>query len=232
MLFNDKKMLFHFVALFLILYFNKVEQKIGEKLLSEDYTHIIHGFEGNIVYFIQQFFMGDGFTYLLTFFYIIFFPTLIVTSVIIYLNIDDVKSFYNFVYALMLNYGLAIPFFLFFPVYEVWFYDSHVQFLIPQIYPNFEAEYRPLSGLNNNFPSLHTAISISMAFIALRSRSFNFGKVALFSAVLIVFSTIYLGIHWLTDLSAGFLLAVVASQTGLRISELTVQENQLYIRNN
>ncbi len=230
-LFTDKKMVFHFTALFLILYFNKIEQKIGETLLSEDYTHFIHDFEGNLVYLIQHFTTNDIFNFILTFFYIIGFPTLMISSMLIYLNIDDKRSFYSFVYALMINYAIAIPFFLFFPVYEVWYYDPHVHFLIPDIYPSFEQEYRPLSGINNNFPSLHTAISITTSLIALRSNSKVFARLAFFIAIVIVFSTLYLGIHWLSDMTAGILLAVLASQTGLRISEHIVQENRLYANN-
>ncbi|OEG00214.1 hypothetical protein BHF71_05875 [Vulcanibacillus modesticaldus] len=225
-LITDRKMLLHFTALFLILYFNKIEQRFSKDLSVGDYTPIIRQWEGDTVYLIQQFFMNDNLTYILTLFYITIFPTLMVSSVIIYLNDNDLKSFYSFVYALMLNYGLAIPFFLFFPVFEVWHHNPDVQFLIPQVYPNFEIEYRPLSGIDNNFPSLHTSISVSMALIALQSKNRLFGKVTLIASVFILFSTIYLGIHWLSDMTAGILLGIIASQTGLRIAERTVEEEQ------
>jgi len=218
-LLKDKKKLLHFLGLFLILYFNKIEQKISEQFSVSDYTSIIHDWEGNIVYYIQKLFLNGSLTYVLTFFYIIVFPTLMVSSIVVYLNRNDLRSFYSLVYALMLTYGIAIPFFMFFPVYEVWYFDPNVHFLIPDIYPRFEIEYRPMSGLNNNLPSLHTAISVSMALIALHSRDRNFGKLVFICSSIIVFSTIYLGIHWLADLSAGIILAVIASQTGLRISE-------------
>lgn len=229
-LFTDKKVLFHFVGLFLILYFNKIEQKLGEHLLTSDFTYIIQNWEGNTVYFIQNLFHNDVLTYILTFFYLIGFPTMMISSVIIYLNKEDFKSFYTFIYAFMLNYAIAIPFYLFFPVYEVWFHTSNVHFLIPEVYKQFELEYRPFSGINNNFPSLHTSISTTIALIALRSNSKAFGKVALITAGFIVFSTIYLGIHWITDLSAGILLAIIAVQTGLRISEVTSPQNSLYAK--
>lgn len=230
-LINDKKMLLHFGALFIILYFNKLELKLEDKLLYEDYTHLIHNWEGNLVYYIQQIFLNDQLTVLLTFFYIIVFPSLMVSSIIIYLNIEDYKSFYSFTYALMLNYAIAIPFFLFFPVYEVWYYDPNVQFLIPDVYTSFESEYRNLSGINNNFPSLHTAISMTIAIIAYKSESIKFSRVAIFSAGLIVFSTIYLGIHWLSDLAAGTLLAVIVTQTGFRLSEAVTSDYELTVRN-
>lgn len=218
---KNKGMLLQLFVLFLILYFNKLELKFGEGRVSEDYTHIIYSFEGNLVYYIQQGFLNDSLTYILTFFYVIIFPALMIASVFLYLNIEDYKSFYNFVYALMLNYGLAIPFFLFLPIYEVWSYDANIQFLIPQVYPAFETEYRQLSGINNNFPSLHTAISLSMAIVAYNSKSLKFSNLVIFSVGFIIFSTLYLGIHWLSDLAAGGLLAIIATQTSFRLSELT-----------
>lgn len=219
---TNKGMLLQLFVLFLVLYFNKMELKFGEALVSEDYTYIIYSFEGNLVYYIQQIFFNESLTYLLTIFYIIIFPALMIASVLLYLNIQDYKSFYNFVYSLMLNYGLAIPFFLFLPIYEVWYYDSNIQFLIPQVYPNFESEYRQLSGINNNFPSLHTAISLSMAIVAYNSKSIRFSNLVIFSVGIIIFSTLYLGIHWLSDLAAGGLLAIISTQTSFRLSELTV----------
>lgn len=227
-LINNKKALLHFGALFLILYLNKLELKFESNLPSNDYTDVIHNIEGDIVYYIQQFFLNDQLTWILTFFYIIVFTSLMIASLIIYLYINDDKSFYSFIYAIMLNYSIAIPFFIFFPIYEVWYYDSTVQFLIPQVYPNFELEYRKLSGINNNFPSLHTAISSTIALIAFRSKSKAFAKLTIVSAGLIIFSTIYLGIHWISDLLAGLLLAVFVTYAGDNLYKYSLSENKLY----
>lgn len=221
---KNKGMLLQLLILFLILYFNKMELKFGETRVSEDYTYIIHSFEGNLVYYLQQIFSNESLTFILTLFYVIIFPSLMIASMLLYLNIGDYKSYYNFVYALIINYGLAIPFFLFLPIYEVWYYDSNIQFLIPQVYPAFESEYRQLSGINNNFPSLHTAISLSMAIVAYKSKSLRFSNLVIFSVGFIIFSTLYLGIHWLLDLAAGGLLAIIATQTSFRLSELTIRK--------
>ena len=231
-LLKNKKMLLHFIAMLLILVFNKFEQTIAKEIKVGDFTPVVHMWEGNIVYYLQKLFMNDTLTTILTFFYIIVFPVLLVSSIVIYIKSKDYKSYYAFVYALMLNYLIAVPFYLFFPVYEVWYYDPRVTFLIPDIYPNFELEYRPLSGIDNNFPSLHTSISLTIAMIAMSSKKIEFGKLALFSAGIIVFSTMYLGIHWLADLTAGILLAVLASQTGIRLAEHTLGERPFHPSDN
>ncbi|WP_339063906.1 phosphatase PAP2 family protein [Tepidibacillus marianensis] len=229
-LITHKKMLFSFLALFLILYFNKMEQIIEKNIVVGDFTPYFQQLEGDIIYYIQQYFMNDTLTYLLTFFYIIGFPVIMVSSFVIYLN-QDQRLLYAIVYALMLNYMIAIPFYLFFPIYEVWYFDHHVRFLIPQVYPGFDLEYRPLSGIDNNFPSLHTSISLTIALIAARAKSSLFGKITLLSAIFIVFSTFYLGIHWVLDMAAGTILAFIASQTGLRLSEMVVGDRPFELRN-
>ena len=64
--------------------------------------------------------------------------------------------------------------------------------------------------LNNCFPSLHTAISTAMAGVAWRSGAPR--RYVAFSTILaacIVFSTIYLGVHWVSDVVAGLLLAAL-----------------------
>ncbi|MFV9510920.1 phosphatase PAP2 family protein [Tepidibacillus sp. LV47] len=229
-LFSNKKMFIQFLALFLILYFNKMEQIFEKNIDVGDFTPVIQQLEGNGIYFIQQFFLNDTLTYIFTFFYIIVFPAMMVSSLVVYIN-EDHRLFYAVIYALMLNYIIAIPFYLFFPIYEVWYFDHHVQFLIPQVYPNFELEYRPFSGINNNFPSLHTSISVSLAIIALRYKNLLFSKITLFSAIIIVFSTLYLGIHWLLDMVAGVILAFIASQTGLRLSDMVTNTHSFEIGN-
>ena len=229
-LFSSKKMLIQFLMLFLILYLNKMEQILEKHLIVGDFTPAIHQLEGNIVYYIQQFFLNDILTYLLTFFYIIFFPVMMVTSFVVYLN-EDHQLFYSIIYGLMLNYIIAIPFYLFFPIFEVWYFDHHVQFLIPQVFPTFDLEYRPLSGIDNNFPSLHTSISVTIAFIAMRSKNILFSRIMLTSSIIIVFSTLYLGIHWILDMIAGIFLALIASHTGLRISSMVFSHERYGVGN-
>jgi membrane-associated phospholipid phosphatase len=87
------------------------------------------------------------------------------------------------------------------------------------VFPTFETDYRPLSGLDNCFPSLHTSISVSMAVIAMKSNNKFWQWFTLISAVFIIFSIFYLGVHWLTDMGGGLVLGIFASRMALRISE-------------
>lgn len=219
-IFSSRKYLFHLAAMMLILFFNKIQLYIEKHNKNpDDFTPSIYKFEGDIVYWIQHFFKNDILTSLLTFFYVVVFTSLLVASLFIYTHSKNKTLFYALCYAMMINYMVAIPFYFFFPVNEVWFFHPKVDLLILDVFPSFEQEYRPLSGLNNCFPSLHTSISVTLALIAVRSTNKFWRRFVVICAGIIIFSIFYLGIHWLTDMTGGLLLGIIASQVGLRVSE-------------
>ncbi len=219
-LFTSRKYMLHFIAMLCILFFNKIELWVENRMnYNADFTSSIYRIEGNFVAAIQQMFQNDILTYATSFFYVVVFPAVMLASVGIYTYQKNYKLLYSVCYALMFNYMIAIPFYLFFPVNEVWVFHPNVNLLITNVFPTFESDYRPLSGLDNCFPSLHTSISVSMAIIALKSRSAFWRYFAPFSAAVIIFTIFYLGIHWLIDMFAGVLLGVFAARLGLRISE-------------
>lgn len=215
-LFTSRTYLFHIIALVAILVLNNVELKIENAMnLQWDFTPLIHSFEGNFVHHFQQWFRNDGVTVVVGFFYIVIFQALLLSSLSIYTAENKNQMVYATIYAVIINYVIAIPFYLFFPVNEVWSYaPAHVQFLMLDIYPNFEQQYRALSGLNNCFPSLHTSVSVTLAIMAIRSGNKRWAVFTTISAAIIVFSIFYLGIHWLTDMIGGLVLAGTASTLG------------------
>ncbi|NEW04526.1 inositol phosphorylceramide synthase [Paenibacillus sp. SYP-B3998] len=232
-IFTSRKYLLHFFALVIILFFNKVELWMEQKIdFKADFTKSIYLIEGNFVPTIQHFFQQDILTYVSSYFYVVIFPAVMIASIAIYTYQKNYKLFYALCYALMFNYMIAIPFYLFFPVNEVWSFHPNVKLLILDVFPTFEQDYRPLSGLDNCFPSLHTSISVSMAVIAMKSRS-TFWKVFVpCSSGFIIFTIFYLGIHWLSDMCAGVVLGVVAARLALRIAEgrLVLGERALFQR--
>ncbi|OPA80372.1 inositol phosphorylceramide synthase [Paenibacillus selenitireducens] len=215
-LFTSRTYLFHILALVAILVLNNVELKIENAMnLQWDFTPFIHQIEGNFVHHFQQWFRNDWVTTIVGFFYVVIFQALLLSSLSIYTAEKKNQMVYATVYAVMINYIIAIPFYLFFPVNEVWSYaPAQVQFLMLDIFPNFEQQYRALSGLNNCFPSLHTSVSVTLAILAIRSGNKRWAIFSTISAVIIVFSIFYLGIHWLTDMIGGLVLAGTASTLG------------------
>ncbi|WP_135555020.1 phosphatase PAP2 family protein [Paenibacillus cymbidii] len=219
-MFTSRKYLLHFTAMIAILFSNKMELWLEQHMHSRaDFTDQIYALEGNFVASIQTWFRNDALTQASTFFYVVVFTSVMIASTLFYTYTKQYKLFYAVCYALIFNYLIAIPFYLFFPVREVWSFHPNVSMLIHDLFPTFEQDYRPLSGIDNCFPSLHTSISVTMAVIAMRSNNRFWRVFTACSAVFIIFSIFYLGIHWLTDMCAGMLLGLFAARTALRIAE-------------
>lgn len=221
---KDKKLWFHFLLLGCILLINKLELLIEKSFIhAMDKSVFFMKYEGDLLAFFQDSLKSTWLTELTTFFYIIIFVALIVSSFVIYFTQADKKLFYMFIYAIGLNYLIAIPFYLFFPINEVWYVHSQVHFLIPEVYPAFESQYRHLSGLNNCFPSLHNSISLTLLLLSYKSSNKLFKSIMTVSVAIIMFSTIYLGIHWFTDQAAGIVLAIFAVTLAQLISKFVEQ---------
>lgn len=217
---SEQLLRYHLLAALLILVINKLELHLEEMMdIGINFTPFFYQLEGNVIHVIQNHLEAPGLTATLTFFYVIVFTSLLVASLFVYDHLNDRRLLYTFLYAVILNYTIAIPFYLFFPVLETWVYHPQVKFLIPEVYPNFEQEYRTMSGLDNCFPSVHTSLSVTMAIIALRTKNKWFSGLVASCTVIIIFSIFYLGIHWFSDAVAGVILAVLSVHLASRLAE-------------
>lgn len=227
---TDRLLRYHLFAALAVLLLNKIELAVeGAMNVQADFTPLFYQWEGRFIHLIQTYLETPPLTAVLTFFYIIVFTSLLVASLFVYYHGKDQRSLYTLLYAVMLNYLIAIPFFLFFPVFETWVTHPQVEFLIPDIYPAFEQEYRAMSGLDNCFPSLHTSMSITLAMIAARSKNRLFGKIVPVCAGIIIFSIFYLGIHWFSDAVSGTVLAFISVYLANRLADrLTGKSQQMF----
>lgn len=228
-LIKSKILLAHVLGALFILLFNKFELIVESHLNTPDFTQYIYLFEGNITPLVQKWLEHDALTRVTTFFYVIVFTVMMFASLFVYHHEQDRRSLYALLYGLGLNYVIAIPFFLFVPVNEAWYTHPEVSPLYLKAYPLFEEQYRFFSGLDNSFPSLHTSISLTLATIALRSRNVRLAWIAAVSAAVILFSVIYLGIHWYADVIAGIVLASTTTSLAYRLSEYPLGTRQLVL---
>jgi len=130
----------------------------------------------------------------------------------------DAVPFRVFSLAIAIDYVLSLPFFLFVPVPERWYYSgSEATLLSDQWSTSLIEMLRPVSGLDNCFPSTHvslTVITIMVCFLFdVRFRNF---VAAL--GLTIILSTYVLGIHWIADIIGGTAIAILSVILAQRLS--------------
>ncbi|MEA3190332.1 MAG: hypothetical protein QOD77_914 [Thermoplasmata archaeon] len=176
-------------------------------------TAFIASYEGGFHAWLQAL---PGQTFLLPVLAVVYlagFPYIIIAAVVHGVWRDDGARARQAAAAYALCFAIALPFYLLVPVDEVWHHfgpgnDGPVRQLAMQQYPLVRDHLYAFNEVNNCLPSLHTAISVAMALIVRGTP--RFGRFAAVLAGLIVASTMYLGIHWVTDVVAGLGLAWLA----------------------
>ncbi len=120
------------------------------------------------------------------------------------------EPFRVFALAVAVDYAVSLPFFVFFPVPERWAYPESGAILLSDLWaPRLIEVFRPISGLDNCFPSFHVSLTVVMVAFAFLYR-LRYRWSALWIGLLITLSTLVLGIHWLTDIAAGLATGILA----------------------
>jgi membrane-associated phospholipid phosphatase len=122
----------------------------------------------------------------------------------------DPRPYQTVSLAVAINYLVSLPFFIFFPVPERWSSPLTEAMLLSDKVTDKLIEFiRPVSGLDNSFPSLHVSLTVLMVAacfmfrVPMRMSALAFGAT-------IVLSTFVLGIHWIPDMIAGFALGIAS----------------------
>ncbi|GAA0534349.1 phosphatase PAP2 family protein [Halorubrum ejinorense] len=121
--------------------------------------------------------------------------------------------------AYMLNYAVGTVCYTLFVSYGPRNYLETVSGLMYSVYPQTQDLTAAVASNTNVFPSLHTSLSVAVLTVAWRSRRTHprWTPVAAVVAAAVVFSTMYLGIHWLVDVVAGVALGVGSVSAAVRI---------------
>jgi len=122
----------------------------------------------------------------------------------------------------ILQFIIIFPFYLTITVREVWYVLGHPDGMARQL-TNSDAAVVVV----NCFPSMHTSVAFAMFLLAWRERDRLFRWVWTIYCLSIIYSTLYLEIHWITVI-AGILLALTAVTLGdWIISTFTVKRKSL-----
>ncbi|MEE2624917.1 MAG: hypothetical protein VYD50_01525 [Candidatus Thermoplasmatota archaeon] len=185
------------------------------------FTHYVHDIEGEVTLWVQASFENSLLTDLLSFHYLFVYLFLIWFSPMYYILCRDEVMADKSVLNYFIIYVLAVPFYLFFNI-EVT--SSFIPGMKALLYHNewnlfFFTEVDPL---DNGIPSLHVGIPIGLLIInrlhvrelGIKISEWRHREFDLFIAAnvpIYLFSIQYLGIHWITDLVPGLLLAIVCA---------------------
>jgi membrane-associated phospholipid phosphatase len=103
----------------------------------------------------------------------------------------------------VLQIFLISPFYIIFDLHEVWYVLGQPDGLAR----TFTTPQAAAGWTLNCFPSMHTSISFAMFLLVIREKDKIFKWVWGFFCLSVIYSTMYLEIHWVIDVLAGLLLA-------------------------
>ncbi|SDF06670.1 phosphatase PAP2 family protein [Halorientalis regularis] len=191
------------------------------QLIGVRITSTIHAIEGAFVGQIQTV-ASPALTTYFSNVYVYGYAFLMLFPLVAYLAIDDQRPMRELTVAFILNYGIGLLCYLAFIAYGPRNFMPDV--VEPLLYTHWPRAQLLTSEINRNtnvFPSLHTSLSVTVALMAYRTRDAYpyWLPVAVFMAGSVAVSTMYLGIHWGTDVVAGLLLAVFSVAAAIRIRE-------------
>ena len=192
------------------------------KAMVGGFTHVVYSIEGDLVYHIQSRFRNDlvsetlSLHYLFAYLFIIWYPPI---HYILSKDPDlaDLAAMNYFVI-----YLLAVPLYLFFNVEVTSSFIPGVDALMYHDGWNIEF-FTSNDPLDNGIPSLHVGLPISLLLIHrahIRKSGIDISDwrhrgldIFIMSNVgVYLFSILYLGIHWITDVVPGLIMAVICSR--------------------
>ena len=202
-----KNLLPYISIIFGVVIFHLIEVNFIDSYLSgNDYASIIKNFEGDTVYWFSQHWI-PALVYFFVLIYIAVYPFTLWFSPLYFLLTNNKKAMKTFAYGLLLIYLIALPFYLFFPVNNVFTYYN-IKSALEAVIPSVENFFYTTTTQNNSFPSLHTAMTILIAYSVSLVGNKKLTYFTYFTAITVIISVIYLSIHWITDVITGTILSL------------------------
>ena len=186
-------------------------------------TATFHAIEGDLVVTFQALLPELSMLYFSAV-YVVGYAVLLVAPLGIYLFAERAHPIKLLVTAYAVNYAVAVVFYTAVVAYGPRNADrsssgTSADAPLLELVPDITMITALVNTNTNVFPSLHASLSVTVLLVAVLTRA-EFPRwlvVAAVLAVSIVVSTMALGIHWLTDVVAGVVLAVGAVAVARRV---------------
>jgi membrane-associated phospholipid phosphatase len=177
--------------------------------VGRNITDVLFAIEGYFVAGLQTL-TPDLLVHVFAGFYVFGFTYLLVVPVVLYTAVSATRPLKELLVAYALNDVLGMVLYTLFVAYGPRLHiGGHVDGLLYDLYPQVQLLTGAVSANTNVFPSLHTSLSVVVLVFAWRTRQDvpRWFTIAAICTLSIVLSTMVLGIHWLTDVVAGVILA-------------------------
>jgi len=210
----SRQSLFYLLTLLGMMFFDIAETRYDGLLtrhLGWDFTTFFLQIEGSATALFQVV-NAPWITYPMAAVYLYIFPVLGFVAVLATYHGGERDMARKLFWGTVFNYLLILPFYILVPVSERWVAgDGEVSFLMNQISPLLIEGLRPLSGLNNCFPSFHCSLALTFALLLSQSTNRRLRRTMYVMTALVVASTLYLGFHWVLDVFGGVVFAAVCT---------------------
>ena len=205
-----KKQLPYLIIIIGVVLFHLIEVNIIDPHVTEwvghDFANNIRDIEGDTVFWFSQNWI-PALVYFFVIIYIAVYSFTLWFSPLYFLITDNKKAMQTLSYGLFLIYILALPFYLFLPITNVYtFYNVNSAF--GTVMPSIESFFYSTTTQNNCLPSLHTAMTIMIAYSVSLTKNKRLTYFAYFTMITVIISVIYLSIHWIFDVVTGALLSI------------------------
>ncbi len=190
--------------------------------INQDFAIVIEQIENGYVAYLASYWHPVLVTIAVAM-YILIYPFLLWFTPLYALLTQNTELLKIFAIGVGIIYSIALPFYLFLPITNVYLYH-HLPSALEHILPSIEQFYYTTTGPNNTLPSLHVAISLFIPFITWKTTNKRFFSFSILVAIGVICAVLYLAIHWFIDVIAG----VIVTITAIKIVQYLHQEHNLW----